>query len=326
MSRPLISAVVVTRDRPELVERCVDSILRNDYRPLEIVILDNGSPDSQRRLAAWIEALGDDVPVHHHLSPPIGFGALRREAMLAAHGDLLWSIDDDCIAAADAADRIAAHFEQDDTLGLLGGNLINIGFDGLDRFKGRGRLGPNGRYEVVTDARRAEVFGSANQTVLRRAYELAGGFDPFFRDGMEEADLALSIRRAGFRSAYAEDVRIEHHHSPSRFRRRGANLEAMRLYLYCKHFPPRSLRSWCSFLAREVTLLAGDLWRTWGQLPKRYRLLHGAAPSRILRAFGLTVLESVKSCGARLALPWLYGRARASQRVAARSAGREVAA
>jgi glycosyltransferase involved in cell wall biosynthesis len=42
-----ISVVVCTRDRPALLECCLDSLARVQYPAIEVLVIDNGSRDSQ---------------------------------------------------------------------------------------------------------------------------------------------------------------------------------------------------------------------------------------------------------------------------------------
>ena len=49
-----ISVCVHNKDRADVLERCLDSILAQSHRPLEAVILDAGSSDgSQGVIEAW---------------------------------------------------------------------------------------------------------------------------------------------------------------------------------------------------------------------------------------------------------------------------------
>lgn len=318
---PRVSVVVVTRDRPQPLLDCLTAVLASTQRPDEVVVLDNGDPDGREALRAAIEALdGWSAPGSAPGAPrlsllhaaPRGFARLRAEACAAASGDLLVSLDDDCRPAPDALERIVETFAARPRAGVVGGRLENVGFSGPERFKGRGRLGPNARYETVEDGARAEVFGSANQTLRRAAFEQVGGYDPFFSDGLEEADLALKLRRAGWETVYAPDVAIEHRHVPNRHRGRGRNLNTMRLYLFFKHFPPRGAAAWARFAAHEAALLAGDLLHQVRGFPARLADRRGARsfPRRLLAAAGSVVLESAKAKIARLRIPELWWRAR----------------
>jgi len=305
MSAPLVSTVVITRDRPDSLRRCLGSLRANGYRPLEIVVVDNGSAAGRRAVRAWLDGWGSEPPVRYVECPPDGFAALRQRSYDHAGGDIVVSIDDDCEAATDMLERVVARFQAEPDVGMIGGQLENVGFEGPERFKGRGRLGVNGRYETVEDPARAELFGSANQSVRRRAFDEAGGYDGYFRDGMEEADLALSLRAAGWRVVFDPDVRVKHFHLPQRFRSRWRNLHRMRLYLFFKHRMPRGA-GWLRFLKDEVRLCMRETAGLW---PGRPRGGGGGVLRRALRPPAWLLIEAWKLVWARLTIPWIYFRA-----------------
>jgi GT2 family glycosyltransferase len=298
MAGPLVSTVVLTRDRPESLRRCLGSLRANRYRPLEIVVVDNGSEAARRETRDWLSGWGDEPPVKHIECEPDGFAALRQRSYEYARGELIVSIDDDCEAAEDMVERVVERFHSDPDVGMIGGCLENVGFSGDERFKGRGRLGINGRYEPVEDPAAAELFGSANQSVRRRAFDECGGYDPYFTDGMEEADLALSLRAAGWHVVYDPSVNVRHYHVPQRFRSRWRNLHRMRLYLLFKHRRPQGA-GWLRFLRDELALFCRDLTGLWPGRPRR-----GA-----LRAAAWLAIETFKIVLARLMIPWIGLRA-----------------
>ncbi len=312
MSAPLVSTVVLTRDRPESLRRCLGSLRANAYRPFEIVVVDNGSEAGRRQARDWLAGWDAELPVKHVECSPDGFAALRQRGYEHAQGEFVVSIDDDCEAAEDLIERVVERFTAEPDVGMIGGRLENVGFTGTERFKGRGRLGVNGRYEPVEDPAHAEVFGSANQSVRRRAFEDVGGYDPYFSDGMEEADLALSLRAAGWRIVYDPTVRVRHIHQPQRFRNRWRNLHRMRLYLYFKHRRPRGM-GWLRFAVDEVGLVWRELTALW---PGRPSNRVGGFPKRLLRLWVWLAIELWKLLATRLAIPWIaLGARRGAARI-----------
>ena len=301
MADPLVSAIILTRDRPESVRDCLRSLDANGYRPLEVVIVDNGDEAQAQTLADWLQAWPSDLQVNHICTAPIGFAALRQLGYERARGELILSIDDDCVAAPDMVERVVHRFAEDPKIGMLGGAIINVGFDESERYKGRGRIGVNGRYETVEDPNLAEVFGSANQSLRRSAFDEVGGYDPYFRDGMEEADLAISLREAGWKIVYDETVGVTHRHTPIRFRRRWRNLHRMRLYFYFKHDRPRGW-GWLSFAAREGRLLVRETLGLWAARPRR----------GVVRALAWALIEFWKLAVTRLMIPVILYEARES--------------
>jgi GT2 family glycosyltransferase len=304
---PEVSVVIITRDRVEPLKRCVESILAERRDRLQLVILDNGTEASAERLRPFLDEVARKVDLSYRRCAPSGFAEMRRQAVGMARGEFIMSIDDDCVAGAGAISHIVERFRSDDAIGIVGGNIENVGFSGAERFKGRGRIGINGRYETVEDSSQAEIFGSANKSIRRSAYRRVGGYDPFFSSGMEEADLALSVRAKGYRVVYEPLVRITHQHHPGRFRGRWENLNVMRLYLFFKHFMPQNGGEWLAFLRREWGLFLDDLSR----LSVARRVEAGAGGR--LYASALVALDLLKIILARLAIPYLVLRARRSR-------------
>jgi GT2 family glycosyltransferase len=258
---PSVSVVIITRERPKSLKRCVLSILNNEFKNIEIVILDNSSADSKQLTQAFLSTLNAPCPIKYIETYPKGFAELRQQAVEQTEGEIIMSIDDDCVADKEAIAHIVSRFAEDPRIGIIGGQLTNVGFEGQRQFKGRGRLGPNGTFEQVEDHNQAEVFGSANMSIRRAAFEAAGGYDLFFAGGLEEADLTLRIRHKGYAVVYEPAVKIIHCHTPVRFKGNiKRNPVVARLYLFFKHFMPANLGEWAQFSITEMNLLTREIY------------------------------------------------------------------
>ena len=157
--------------------------------------------------------------------------------------------------------------QQEYKIGIVGGNITNVGFKGNEKFKGRGKITINGKYEVVEDPNEADVFGSANMSIRREVFNDVGGYDLFFSGGLEEVDLALSIKRRGYKVIFDPTIKITHFHSPSRFRSKWRNMDILRLYLFFKHYMPSSFTEWIGFFRLELRIMVENI----GQLMPKYR-------------------------------------------------------
>ncbi|PSJ20090.1 glycosyl transferase, partial [Halomonas sp. ND22Bw] len=86
---PLVSLIVPTRDRLDLLRPCIDSLLeRTDWRPREILICDNGSaePETHRYFRDLSErGLARIVPC----DGPFDFAAMNNAAARLARGRVL---------------------------------------------------------------------------------------------------------------------------------------------------------------------------------------------------------------------------------------------
>jgi glycosyltransferase involved in cell wall biosynthesis len=97
MGKPLISAIVPSFRRPQLVQRALQSVLGQTWRPVELVVVDDGSGDETpavleafkpRALAAGVQYLWLSVSNG-------GPGLARNAGMRAATGEYFAFLDDD---------------------------------------------------------------------------------------------------------------------------------------------------------------------------------------------------------------------------------------
>jgi glycosyltransferase involved in cell wall biosynthesis len=86
---PLVSCIMPTRNRADLVLYAIELFLRQDYEPRELLIVDDGDDDLQARLP--------DEPAIRYLRSPAGesIGAKRNRACAAARGTFVVQWDDD---------------------------------------------------------------------------------------------------------------------------------------------------------------------------------------------------------------------------------------
>ncbi len=313
----LVSVLIITRNREARLQQCIDSILANSYKNIEIIVLDNGEGASRQEIARYLATVDKRRKIKHIETSPMGFARLRQQAASHAEGEIMMSIDDDCIAAGDAISRIADRFATDDSIGIVGGNIKNFGFQGNSQNKGRGRITANGLYRLIEDPSQADVFGSANMSIRKKAFDEAGGYDPFFEGGLEESDLTLSIRSLGYRVVYDEMVRIDHYHTAVKHRVANRNMDTLRLYLFFKHRLPRGPSAWAAFCRDELGILSNQVKDIRAQYLRRKRAPDepspaakaGPAKNRYLDLFIKALAAGSKLALPRLSIPYLIWKA-----------------
>ena len=88
--RPLISVILPVRDRAASVGRAIASVLAQDYAPLELIVVDDGSSDETARV---VRGFGSRATLI--VQPPAGAYAARNRGLAASRGALVAFIDSD---------------------------------------------------------------------------------------------------------------------------------------------------------------------------------------------------------------------------------------
>ncbi len=91
---PVVSIIIRTKDRPKLLSEAIRSVLDQQYRPIELVVVNDGGED----VKAILDSLADMAGLSYqylHLHDNVGRGAAANEGIKAASGDFVAFLDDD---------------------------------------------------------------------------------------------------------------------------------------------------------------------------------------------------------------------------------------
>jgi GT2 family glycosyltransferase len=100
-----LSVVICTRDRPDLLQRCLEALAAQISPPAEIVVVDNAAAGTARAVCQAHEAV---TWVHE---PRPGLSRARNAGVRAARGHLLAFTDDDVTVAANWTSEIVRAFD-----------------------------------------------------------------------------------------------------------------------------------------------------------------------------------------------------------------------
>jgi glycosyltransferase involved in cell wall biosynthesis len=90
---PRISVLIGTRNRPEVLKRCLRSVLGQDYVNFEVLVLDDASDSC--RVCDSIQELADPRLRCFRASDPLGVAGGRNRLMELAEGNMFFVMDDD---------------------------------------------------------------------------------------------------------------------------------------------------------------------------------------------------------------------------------------
>jgi GT2 family glycosyltransferase/glycosyltransferase involved in cell wall biosynthesis len=263
-----IAVVVPNWNGRSWLQACLESIARQTRSAEQTIVVDNGSTDGSLELLR--EA---DPPVRVlRLGRNTGFAYAANRGAEAADAEAVALVNTDVVLAPDWLERMSRALEADEKVAAVACKMLDLGdprflYDTGDVLRRDGACVQRGRFEL-DDGRfdePGEVFGACAGAALYRRTALleTGGFDERFFAYIEDVDLALRLRLAGWRCRY-EPVVARHagHGSSSSLAPPPAYwIERNTLLLLAKAFPPRWV-PWVAYRqlgAARRALRAGDL-------------------------------------------------------------------
>jgi GT2 family glycosyltransferase len=243
----VIAAVVVpNRNGRRWLPRCLEAIEAQTRAAAEVVVVDNGSTDdslayvAERHPRVRVFALGRNT----------GFAGAANRGVAAVDAPAVALVNTDVELAPDWLARTTAVLEADAEAGAVACKMVALEDpavlydagdvlrrDGVCEQRGRFRR-DDGRYDAS-----GEVFAACAGAALyrRAALDEVGGFDERFFLYLEDVDLGLRLRLAGWRCLY-EPVVARHAGGGSAGeleRPAAAWVERNTLLLAAKAFPAR---------------------------------------------------------------------------------------
>jgi GT2 family glycosyltransferase len=198
------SLIIITLRRAALL-RATLAALAKQTRPLdEVIVIDNG-PDAET------EAVALGAGARYVGEPRRGYGCARNRGLAEARGDILYFLDDDCVAEPNWAEQLYGALDRAD---LAGGARVS------------GRTGLAARLEYLsTDGPvlspklppgPASHLSTSNLIFRRDVVDQVGAFDEKLAM-CEDRDFTARARDRGFRLRFEPSARVTHYSSVFEF-------------------------------------------------------------------------------------------------------------
>jgi GT2 family glycosyltransferase len=230
----LVSVVILNWNGSAFIKGCLDSVFAQDYRNLEIIVVDNGSSDGSQEIIR--EDYGDVVLIE--TGQNLGFGGGNNIGIDRAGGKYVLILNNDAELDPACIGEMKRALETDGRFGACASRIevtslpdtldaagIAIFPDGLSI--GRGRLEAAGKY-----GQEEEVFFASGCCALYRKEMLEDialskeYYDEDFFAYADDTDLGWRARLRGWRCIYAPSAKAWHLHSAS-----AGNYSAFKAYL-----------------------------------------------------------------------------------------------
>jgi GT2 family glycosyltransferase len=227
LSRPedrRVSIVVITKDAPELISCCLDSIFaKTTYQNLEVVVVDNGTTDS-RALAVL-----DRHPIVRVLFPEsFNYSRANNLGVAVASGEILVLLNNDTeVLQGDWLEQMLFLLEEPE-VGAVGPMLlypngtvqhagIALGMRGTADHVMRGLpADSDGYFGALACTREVSGITFACAMVRKSDYLAVGGLQELYATAYQDVDFCLRLRERGLRILYTPRARLVHRESATR--------------------------------------------------------------------------------------------------------------
>jgi glycosyltransferase involved in cell wall biosynthesis len=241
---PLVSVVIPTCNRRDLLERCLHALTIQTHGHIEIIVIDDASTDDTPQFMNQFIDQHPSLTIHYLRNKAhAGANPSRNRGILAATGTFIAFEDSDCIAEPNWIENLLRGFTSDQVVAVVGlvkdpppTNIYELAFRGTHR---------------VTDSAHARRLVGGNMCLRRtvlldfmvdedraaKAVNADGTVDVSVSGRGDEEGLYLMLKAAGHEIRTAPDAAVlhEHHYNRRSFFRqafRGGQSAAKLVYKY----------------------------------------------------------------------------------------------
>jgi glycosyltransferase involved in cell wall biosynthesis len=214
--------VITTYRRPDEAKRAINSVLKQTYEPLEVIVVEDGEDSG---IAAWLNALPGNPVRYHRLPRNQGLAAARNAGWRLAQSDYVAYLDDDDVWKPE---RIARQMQC--LMSLSAGRRERVGVVtcGTEMHYTRsGRIAVrmprnegNLREAII---REGASTPSSSFLFVRSALQQVGGFDETLPSSIDH-DIWMSLAAAGYDTTSVHEPLVIHYDRVGRQTAMGASV------------------------------------------------------------------------------------------------------
>jgi GT2 family glycosyltransferase len=221
MSDPSVSVIIVSRERPDALRRCLAGVAQLQYGAFEVVVVAcpaGIAVTEEPQVLRDIKCIAFDEA---------NISAARNLGLLHAAGEIVAFIDDDAVPEPQWLRHLTAPAVRSDVAAMggyvRGRNGISFQYKArtLDAFgmPEAVEVDPVQATVLVPPKGRAIKTEGTNMAFRRDVLVQLGGFDPAFRFYLDETDVNMRVARAGHATALVPLAQVHHGFAASATRR-----------------------------------------------------------------------------------------------------------
>ncbi len=206
-----VSVLIGSRNRPNVLCQCLESVLSQDYPDFEVIVLDDAS--DQVDLCRVLRERFNDPRLRCLRSDiQLGVAGGRNRLMAEATGDILCVIDDDAyFEDSGAITRFVNVFRSEESIGIVACKIVDHRGGNSDLLVPFSRRWRRRRPGITEQAQYVSYYLGGCHAIRREVLERCGMYAAELMFGEEELDLSYRVVAAGYR-IYYEPMIVVHHY------------------------------------------------------------------------------------------------------------------
>lgn len=282
-SSPLVTVAVAFYNLAAYLEETLDSLARQTYPTIEVIVLDDGSTDAEARIV--FEAMREKYPGFRFVRQENqGIGATRNRGLELGQGKYFLAMDADNIARADMIERLVEGLERCPEVSALSCYFLAFR-ESSDLDEGRHLYGyrPTGGPHLLAALR--NIYGDACSLFRCEVLRAIGGFTTDRRTSYEDWELFVCLVNAGYEVDVLPEYLLHYRHRDGGFSRQTNDyqnhLRVLRQYFTDDSVDGTALWTFVAGLQQrvdELEKLVAEKPRSWRTAIQRgLRRLRGTA-------------------------------------------------
>ena len=202
MPLPLVSYIIITKNRSDELVDCLANLRLQEYHHKEIIVVDNGSTDETA------PTVTNNFPEVRYirLEENLGVSGGRNRGTLAAQGEICIYIDDDArLTDPGATGRAVDYFKRDAQLACLAFTIINA-FTDVEDYKAIPRVDK----QRIDHDYECTYFCGAGFALRREIFLELGMFWEKYFYGCEELDYSYRLLDRGYNIIHTAAISVAH--------------------------------------------------------------------------------------------------------------------
>ena len=217
----LISIVIAVRNEADYIEKCIESLFKQEFDgEYEVIVVDGMSDDGTYETLEKLQKKYKFILLRNEKK---NAAAGRNIGIDAAKGNIIAFIDGDAIAAKNWLYNIKNAFERSNAIGVGGPDLIPedsgekskiIGYVMTSPIARGGRFNPSTQHAMMEEERYVEHIPTCNLALKKEVFNEVDLFDDKFVKG-QDLELNYRITKAGYKLFYSPSIKVIHYRKQS---------------------------------------------------------------------------------------------------------------